>query len=158
VPLRPDANVQEIGRLLCDPDRQGPYAWPGHVVSDGALIAGTPQALRRIARQPRVDRPELAAALKAAGDSPLAVLVVPGEVARRTLEEMLPSLPQELGGGPITTLTRGLRWAALGLEDKPKPVVRVIVEGRDQAAAESLRQFGHDALKLMADAKGPLAE
>ena len=34
---------------------------------------------------------------------------------------MLPNLPRELGGGPITTVSQGLSWAAIGLNQDPEP-------------------------------------
>ena len=44
---------------------------------------------------------------------------------------MMPNLPKELGGGPITTITRGLSWTAIGLTPDPEPSVQLVVQGKD---------------------------
>src|SRR5262249_19617843 len=60
---------------------------------------------------------------------------------RRAIEETLPTLPQELGGGPVTVLTRGITWAALGADVTPKLAVRLTVQSQDAEAAKKLADW-----------------
>ena len=57
--------------------------------------------------------PNLLAAMAAGGDTSIQIAIVPSTTLRRSIEESLAVLPEELGGGPITTLTRGLSWISL---------------------------------------------
>ncbi len=68
---------------------------------------------------------------------------------RRIFEEMLTTLPRELGGGPVTTVTRGVRWASVTLEAEPKVTVRLVVQSRDSGTAKALNELVQDALKLI---------
>jgi hypothetical protein len=43
------------------------------------------------------------------------VVFVASADTRKGIEESLPELPKELGGGDVKTLTRGLAWAAVGV-------------------------------------------
>ena len=43
-------------------------------------------------------------------------LLLPTADIRRVIEEMIPTLPGAVGGGPSTTITRGCLWAAVGVE------------------------------------------
>jgi hypothetical protein len=54
------------------------------------------------------------------------------------VNEMMPRLPQELGGGPGTLLTRGIRWSAAGLDTNPKLALRLVVQSEDAASAHAL--------------------
>ena len=76
----------------------------------GADVAGT----WKIA--PSVPRRELTPAFAAVASYPIQVLLLPPDYLRRTVQELLPQLPPQLGGGPSTLLTDGLSWAALGID------------------------------------------
>jgi hypothetical protein len=105
--------------------------------ADGAVLVGDAQTLERLARNKPAARPELADALAAAGDGVVqVVLLLPADL-RRALQESLPELPAELGGGKMKTYTRGLKWAALGI-DADKTQVRLTIACTDAAAAADL--------------------
>ena len=53
---------------------------------------------------------------------------------------MMPTLPEEVGGGPSSVLTDGLRWAAVGVDLPPKLALRVTIQSKDNAAAEALEK------------------
>ena len=116
------------------------------------LVAGTPAGLGRIRNAKPSARPELAAAMAAGGDASIQIAIVPSTTLRRSIEESLAMLPQQLGGGPITTVTRGLSWISLTLAFEPKPVIRAVVQAKDPDAAKSLLNLAQDALDLLANA------
>jgi len=61
-------------------------------------------------------------------------------------------LPPQLGGGPVTTLTRSLSWVSLTLAFEPKPVIRAVVQAKDADATKAVLKLTQDALDLMAKA------
>ena len=87
-----------------------------------------------------VERPELAAAFAAAGDTAAQVIVMPPADTPRVVEELMPQLPAELGGGPSSVLSRGIRWAAVGIDVAPRKAVRLVIQSQDAQAAEALRE------------------
>ncbi len=58
----------------------------------------------------------------------------------RVIEETLPELPREIGGGPSTIITRGALWAAIGIDLPPKTSAKLVIQSQDAPAAESLVQ------------------
>ena len=160
VPLTEGADARAIGRILCGEAKSGadapPLAWPTCATIHDAVLAGTAADLERVPRSPVDERPGLAAAFSAAGEAPARLLIVPSDDQVRILEEMLPTLPGELGGGPIATFTRGMRWAAVALDSGPRPTVRVVVQSADPVAAGAFRRLCLDAFGLIAkSAAGP---
>ena len=131
VPLGEGADAKTIGELLC-----GGAAVKGPVTL--ANVCDYSQCgLRRKQRGPRrarqlhpVDRPEVTSALASLGETGAEVLLIPSSDTRRVVEEMLPNLPKEVGG-PITTISRGLSWTAIGLNQDPEPNIRFVVQGKD---------------------------
>jgi len=108
--------------------------------SGRVLFIGIEDTLNRLKRnQPKL-RPELAAAFESIGDAPLRVVCIPTDDDRRVAEELFPTLPDALGGGPSTVLSRGLQWAAVAVDLKPEPRIRLIVQSTDAPAAEALRR------------------
>jgi hypothetical protein len=55
----------------------------------------------------------------------------------RILEETLPELPAELGGGSSKVLARGLKWIALGVEPSASRV-HLTIQGADAESARAL--------------------
>lgn len=141
-PLDPQALLTKMPADLAEP-----MLLRGEIVAraiDGKdsrrwLFVGAEEAFRRLeACKPRV-RPELSAALAESGDSAVRILVIPHNDDRRVIEELLPTLPEPLGGGSSTVLTRGLRWASVQIELTPEPSVRVVIQSSDDEAAEQFR-------------------
>jgi hypothetical protein len=141
VPLTPRANEGELTRLL----RNAPGANSGmsanwRVEKQGnALIAGAPAALARRMARKSAARTELPHAVAAAGDAPLAVFLLPTDEQRRVVEEVLPLLP-DLATIPGRTLTRGVRWATLGVHAGERPAVHLTIQSADAAAAAKLAE------------------
>src|SRR5262249_21912337 len=117
-----------------------------------AVFAGTAEALDRVRQLRPVRRPELVTAIGALGATNAEFVLMPSGDTRRVVEELFPNLPGELGGGPITDLTRGMLWTAVGLKAEPEPRLQLVVQGRDAAAAETLHQFGKKGLAYLRQA------
>lgn len=84
-------------------------------------------------------RPELAAAFAAAGDTTVQAVFTPPKHFKRVIEEVMPQLPKEMGGGEGSILTRGILWAALGIDLPPNLSITLVVQSQDAAAAKALR-------------------
>ena len=115
---------------------------------DGVLLAGRPAVLQALARQQPRAVPQLAQAWDAVAPLPQRVALLPPDVLRRTLEELVPELPKPLGGGSIKTVTRGLRWVAVGLDLSEKYQVRVIIQANSAEDAQKLEGLGRRAIEL----------
>ncbi len=115
---------------------------------DVLLMAADHDTLARLAAMKPDARPELAAALEAAGDAAVQVLFLPPAYFRRVLEEAVGELPKEIGGGSIRVLTRGMLWGAVGIDGPPHPALRIVIQSEDEPAATALRDKLADMLRL----------
>ncbi len=128
--------LSEILLQTRDKRRQGAQVAKrlGHV-----LFVGPRRTLDRLQQLQPDPRPELTDAFQAAGDTAVQVLLLPTDNDRRVIEEMLPELPAEIGGGPSTLLTRGLRWAAVGANSSGQLSLNLVIQSQDAQAAQALR-------------------
>ncbi len=104
------------------------------------FFAGSRRALERLTELKPDARPELAQAFEAAGDTAAQVLLLPPKYTRRVIEEMMPELPEQIGGGSSRIVTRGLTWAAVGVDLPPQMALRLVVQSEDQQTASALRE------------------
>ena len=152
VPLVDGADAAQIDRLF-QGDPKGPRLFGLHAYGKlhNAAVAGSPAALDRVRTPVSVSRPELAAAVAAVGGDAFAarLLILPSADSRRVLEEMVPTFPAELGSGPVTDLTRGMLWAACGLDAGLRPSLRLIVESKDAGAAKALKRLAQNAIDYL---------
>jgi hypothetical protein len=133
VPLKDRADAEALTRLLKK------HLPAGTIVrkQGEALVAGPREALDRFARGKPSARAELTAAVKAAGDTAVQVLFLPTPDQRRVIDEVV-MLP--IPGGSGRVLTRGARWAALGLDLGTRPRARLTLQSADAAAAGKLAE------------------
>jgi hypothetical protein len=104
-----------------------------------AIVLGSPQTLDRLKTRPPQARPEIAAALRAVDGGAAQVLLVPPREVRQLVELMWPRLPESLGGGLTKTFTRGLAWAAVGVDLPPAaPELRMVVQSESPESAQAL--------------------
>jgi hypothetical protein len=150
VPLSAGADVKSLRAAMGVPADYGRvtqevfvFQLPEGVVPPGNL----PAEFRPVAR------PELAAAFEATGDSAVQVALIPPSYASRVIEELMPRFPEELGGGPTTVITRGVSWAAVGIDLPPRPAIRLTIKSADAQAAEALRLKAADILRLVGQLK-----
>ena len=106
-----------------------------------ALVVGRKQTVGRLRNLKAEPYPDLARAIAAAGDTTAQILLLPSASSRQIVEQMMPTLPRELGGGPSTVLTRGIQWAAAGEEFTPKVSSRIVIQSQDTKAAQKLRDW-----------------
>jgi hypothetical protein len=145
VPLEEGADESALARVAGRGFQVG-KKFPGKNV----VFGGSEQVFKRLQTLKAAARPDLAKAFAAAGDTAAQVLVLPTADNRRVIEEVLPNLPEVIGGGSSKVLTRGLRWAALGLDLPPKMALRLVVQSSDAAAAKALHGLIDRGLKLVA--------
>jgi hypothetical protein len=143
VPLDEGADAETIAGLLgiCFPKAEKP-------AKRRAVVAGSKAALKRIQSLKPTRRPELVKAFKAAGETTAQLLILPTPDMRRVIEEALPTLPKEIGGGPGKAVSRGLLWAALGIDLPPQLGLNLTIQSEDQAAAKALRTLIANFLKI----------
>jgi hypothetical protein len=67
---------------------------------------------------------------------PLQIAIVPPDYMVQTYEELMVNLPEELGGGPITRVTEGFKWAAIGFSPE-KVEASITVQSESAGAAEA---------------------
>lgn len=167
VPLEGDADADALGRLLVPAgeraatqpaDPPSPDGIVSELIPDAraevigrTLVVATPYVLRSLKRSVPAPRPELEAVLAACGDAPLAIAITPIEGVRTAAALLLPRLPKEVGGGPTSIVTEGVRWLALSYDPPPKAALHVTVQAKDANAAGELRRIGEDALEEFKD-------
>ncbi len=128
----------------------------------GNVIIGgveTREAAARLEKTKADPRPELPAAFDTAGDGAIQVLLLPPKYFRRVIEETMPLLPNEIGGGSTNVLTKGLSWAALGINFTPQITARLVIQSPDAHSAAALSSLIADVLKHVAElpvVKNPL--
>lgn len=110
-------------------------------VMHNAMVVGHEGLLARLASRKATPRPEVAQAFAAVGEGALQVLFVPPPHFKRVIEENMPNLPKELGGGSIKLLTEGVRWAALSADVSPEVRIKLTTQAQDAAAAQRLKEW-----------------
>lgn len=115
-----------------------------------AVLVVSTLTRKRLATLKPTARPEIAKAFTHAGDGIAQLVVVPTPDTRKILEDTLPTLPPELGGGPIKPLSRGFQWATVTLDPAPKLDVRATVQAADKESAEGLAKLLEKALAVVA--------
>jgi hypothetical protein len=119
---------------------------------DGALVLAESETAQRLRDLKPEPRPELARAFASAGPGFFHALAVPTADLPRIVEELLPTLPPELGGGSIKVLTRGLQSIVLAVEPPPKLQLRFIIQASDKEAARALHGLQKRAFALAENA------
>ena len=162
-PLGEGGDAKVIGALLVSGKADGGTSRPGRhpkpffpCARSSATLhkavcaapASTLEALRELRPHPR---PNLVKAFAAAGDTALQALLLPTDDTRRVIEETLPQLPEELGGGPSTAVTRGGLWAAAGVSAPPKLSLRLTIQSKDAESAKALRGVIQNTFKTLGE-------
>jgi hypothetical protein len=160
VPVEGGANADSLVQLLRGPKSAQlgsfmPFPIGTDTIEkvDGAIFAGSKAALARYRAGQPASRPEVSQAFAAAGDTAAQLLLLPTADIRRVFEEMIPMLPGAVGDGPSTTITHGLRWAAIGVDGPPKAALQLVIQSRDAASARSFHAFLENSFKALAQEK-----
>jgi hypothetical protein len=113
----------------------------------GLLIAGPQAAIDRLKTARPVSRPEFGN-LESAADTAMQIVFAPNKDTRRVVREMLPRLPDEIGGGSTKVLTDGLLSANLAVKSSPSLTATLTIRSQDADAAAALRGFIVSLLQL----------
>jgi hypothetical protein len=151
VPLGGDADDKALRMFVALMDGGGTVKFEKR---DGLLLVGPERALNRVKKLKAEPRLDLAAAFSSTGDSAARLVVFPNETMRKSLWELAPTLPREVGGGSTTILTRGVEWAALGAKFAPALEFTAAVQASDESAAKTLVKIVEDALGVVRKMKG----
>jgi len=99
-------------------------------------LLGPAELVESALSSPRPQRASIEAALAAAGEAPLAVVIAPSTDQRRVLTAMLPQLPAEDGGDILRTWATDAEWTTLAFV--PERSFQVIVHAKSPESATSL--------------------
>jgi hypothetical protein len=147
VPLEAGADAESVRRVL---NRVKAFEQLRFETMEQAVIGGSEDARKRLRSAKPAARPELSKAFAAAGDTTAQLLLLPTPDTRRIINELIPALPPEAGGGSTRPFTHGLLWAAVGVDLPPKLSVRLSIQSADEKAARLLSAFLERLVKSLA--------
>ncbi|MCG8401848.1 MAG: hypothetical protein MJA84_09645, partial [Firmicutes bacterium] len=135
-PMNDDANAQAMRELVSGvlPDPQMRMK-----IVDGHLIAAPQHVLEKIEIQPGAAPKVLGEALHSDDHATLRAVFTPYQDVARVINELMPTLPPQLGGGPSSDLTSGMQWARLTLTTRPKVSLNITIQATDAAAAARVK-------------------
>ena len=119
-----------------------------------AIVAGPKPTIERLKQLKPTARPELVKAFQLAGDTTAQAIFSPTADTRRVLREMLPRLPDEIGGGSGDMLADGIQWAVLSVDTPPKLNLALTVQSKDAESAASVREIAVKLLQMAWDDDG----
>jgi prepilin-type processing-associated H-X9-DG protein len=124
-----------------------------------ALVFGAPATIERLKAAAPMPRIELARAFDAAGTGQVRIALIPQEGPRKAFEKISADLPNELGGGPIQTVSRGLSWMSVSIAFPPDPALHLLIQSPDPQTAAKLNDVITHAINWARDRKeGPRDE
>lgn len=116
-----------------------------------ALAIGTSDTLARLRDVRPDERPELQAAFEATEGTVAQAILLPPKHTRRVIEEIMPELPEAIGGGPSSVVTNGILWAVVDVELEPKVSITGVIQSRDKDSAERLRAKWVDVRRILVE-------
>lgn len=119
------------------------------------LAVGTKPALNQLATHKAANREDLFAALENVEKAPLQVAFSPSPSARKIIAELAPELPKDLGGGPTSTVTNGLKWVSLGIDAAPQFTLRAVVQATDAKTANLLAGYWNKLIQMIGEEQLP---
>jgi len=103
------------------------------------LLIGPPAAIAQRKNRPPVARPDLLEALQATPPAAIQIVLAPGGDQRRAAREMLPRLPEVLGGGPAGAVVDGALSLTATVDLPPQLGARAMLKARDAQTASELK-------------------
>ena len=134
-PLPEDQPAEPAKRLIQALIQREPIV-QNHVLI--AALGGSADIQEQLAKIDREDRPELWQALRAASRHPIQLAVAPPGYVRRTIDELVLRLPQEVGGGESSVWTKGVRSVACSV-DPARLEIDIAIHSESEEAARALR-------------------
>jgi prepilin-type processing-associated H-X9-DG protein len=161
-PLAAGADMAALKQVL---SKEGglPAGMFGGGASDtvgNVLIMGPPKTLKQAketaANPQRTPRPDLAAAFAAGGAATHRLAFSLPEQFKGALIIQQPKLPEELGGGATAPVINAFKYATLTLTTptaaSPKIDLQMVVQARDAAGAQKLKEIADTGAKLLRQA------
>lgn len=90
---------------------------------------------------PAVTQAAIRDAFATVADAPIQLVVVLPDHVRRTVQELSPNLPPQLGGGSSELLTEGFEWLALGIDLQALQTNLVLQSSSPEAAKQLAEQL-----------------
>jgi hypothetical protein len=91
------------------------------------------------------------AAFAAAPAGVARLVLVPYAESERVIEDVLPTLPRMLGGGPGTILSRGFRWGTASLRLPPRGGLSLVIQSESADAALALHRVMEHGLSVVGE-------
>ena len=163
VPLENDADPKAVEKALNETFGSGaPDGSPTDEVArtiENAVVFALPATFDRLKASKPAARPDLSEAFATAGKAQIRVALIPQENARKQLEGVAGDLPDELGGGSIKKVSRGLGWMAIAITLPADPSLKIVIQASDAADAKTLFDIVNRSIAWAADRKtGPPEE
>jgi Protein of unknown function (DUF1559) len=155
LPVEKDADAKAILELLPKPVGLHSYGTlPYRFEQIGkAVVGGGEWTRKRLKTLKPEARPEVAKAFAASGDGVARAVLFATTDTRKILEETLPTLPPEVGGGSIKVLTRGLKWVAVWIDAPPQMNVHWLWQTADKDSAKELDELLKRSVKFLGQLK-----
>jgi prepilin-type processing-associated H-X9-DG protein len=158
IPLEDGADAKAI-QAIFNGSEASDASHPDNLVAKQiarAVVVAVPATLQKLKTLKPQARPELSRAFEAAGKGQIYLAVVPQEDARKSLESLATELPDELGGGSIEAVTRGMQWVCMAINLPPSPSMRHVIQALDAKSAIKLKDILDKAIAWAADRRqGP---
>ena len=138
--IKPDANEDALLTLLKQGFSDVKKMKTKRIGQEYLLIASE-AIVGRLEHQKPTAHPELWKAFDSVDGSIAKVVLVPLDSSRRVIREMMPTLPEILGGDPSSVLTDGIYTAAAGLSTTPEISLEIKVQSKDNASAQAFRDW-----------------
>ncbi len=115
----------------------GTVDWLAYKYQDYLVLSSQADAVADSQATPEPTQQAIQAAFAAVEKAPIQIIVVPPEYVWRTVRELSPNLPRQLGGGPSEVLTEGIQWLAMGIDLQTLQADVVI----QSSSADAAQQF-----------------
>jgi len=122
-------------------------------VRAGAVVVSSQRIIDRLKTLQPTPRPEIAKGFEQAGDTAIQLIISPSDDTRRVLREMLPRLPDQIGGSG-KVLADGIEWAVLSVDLPPRPSLSLTIQSNDADSAAALRALAISGLALLREDRG----
>ncbi len=115
----------------------------------GAMVVGNEKQLAALERSQSSNRPDISAGLKVVEKAPFFAVFSLADNLKKALEQMTPHLPEEVGGGSIQVLTRGLKQVVLSVDTGPAYHAELSIECASPRSAEDIQQLYQNIIKTI---------
>ncbi len=148
--VKEDDGKNMIAALQNTPGVGNEFKGKLHVIP-GFVIFGSEEVAQRLAKVKSDPPAQLAKALGLFDKADAQLAVVLPDALRRSLGELAPTLPKELGGGKMAPLLEGFQYFAAGLTLTPKISAEATLQANDAKSATAIRKLLLSAMTALKD-------